>query len=295
MSWLPKCLESCRPYPVIVVDNNSGDDTVTFIITHYPEITLLPQNKNLGFGQANNIGISHALKQGADFVFLLNQDAYLREECIAKLLEAHKNNDQYGILSPIHLNGRGDALDRNFSNYVRFDAIPGFYSDFVLGNSLSKIYEVPFVNAAGWLLARAILETVGGFDPIFFHYGEDDNYCQRARFHGYKIGVVPTTFLLHDREARLVPHFERGSKEYFVRMERSLKLKYANINIESIEELENLVKKRKMNILKAALKMNFSEVNYLNKEVKLLKKLIPEIQKSRKLNRQKIATYLNLI
>ncbi len=295
MSWIEKCLDSCKEYQIIIVDNNSTDGTVAYIKENFPEVRLMPQKENLGFGQANNLAIKYALEKGVDYVFLLNQDAYLQAACLDKLVSVQKKNPDYGILSPIHLNGEGNRLDVNFSNYVAYKNNPDFYSDFVLNKPLQETYEIPFVNAAGWLLSKDILETVGGFDPIFFHYGEDDNYCQRAKYHGFKIGIVPTTFLQHDREDRVLTHIERGSREYFERMERSLKMKYGNINIENIEELKNLIKKRKKNKLKASLKMKFSQATLLNKEVKLLTKLMPEIQKSRELNQKKTANYLNLI
>lgn len=292
MPWLQKCLESCIGNKVVVVDNNSTDKTLAFIKENYPEVIVIPQDKNLGFGQANNIGIHHAVALGADAVFLLNQDAYLHKDAIKKLIEVHKNNPEYGILSPVHLNGTGSKLDKNFSTYVAYRNNPDFYSDFVLKKSLSEIYEVPFVNAAGWLMPKQILETVGGFDPMFFHYGEDENYCQRAHYHGFKIGIVPTTFLQHDREDRVMPQIERGSSAYFVRMERSLKLKYGNINIENIDELKKILNRRKRNKLKATLKMNFAEVDFLNKEIAILTKLIPEIRNSKEINKKPQANYL---
>jgi GT2 family glycosyltransferase len=89
-----------------VVDNNSADDTVNFIKANYPEVTLLEQNKNLGFGKANNIGISLAMKNEADYVFLLNQDAWVQPDTIEKLVSAHQREPQFGILSPMHLNGK---------------------------------------------------------------------------------------------------------------------------------------------------------------------------------------------
>src|SRR5690554_4017590 len=118
MQWLPKCLDSCKKYSVTIVDNGSTDGTLNFIETNHPNITLLKQDKNLGFGQGNNLGIRQALDRGAAYVFLLNQDAYLQEGCIETLLALHKKNPEYGILSPIHLNGKGNRLDRNFSNYL---------------------------------------------------------------------------------------------------------------------------------------------------------------------------------
>lgn len=90
MQWLSKCLESTIPYPVIIVDNDSTDGTVDYIKKHYSEVKLFVNKENLGFGQANNIGISYALQHGAGYVFLLNQDAYLQKSAIGKLIETHK-------------------------------------------------------------------------------------------------------------------------------------------------------------------------------------------------------------
>jgi GT2 family glycosyltransferase len=294
MPWLSKCLESTIPYRVVVVDNNSTDDTVSFINANYPEIALLPQTKNLGFGQANNIGISYALKQGADYLFLLNQDAYLEKDTIEKLVAVYKKNDNFGILSPIHLNGKGDRLDKNFSHYVNYHANPNFYSDFILNKQLPEVYEVPFVNAAGWLLSKKCLETVGGFDPVFFHYGEDDNYCQRVLFHGLKIGVTPQTFLKHDRETRVFKQNQNSENVTLRNQERAIKVKYANINTEDFSKYNILIKKSNLAAIKSFLRFRFKAIRFYRMEAALLKRIYPEIEKSRLLNKTKGPHYLDL-
>ena len=146
----------------------------------------MKQESNLGFGKANNLGISYALNNSCDYVFLLNQDAYLEKDVIDRMLAVHKKNTDYGVLSPIHLNGEGNKLDKNFSNYINYNGNPYLYLDALKGET-KEIYEVPFVNAAAWLIPAATLKIIGGFDPLFFHYGEDNNYCQRAlQFHVIK-------------------------------------------------------------------------------------------------------------
>lgn len=292
--WIQKCLKTTKPIPVIVVDNNSQDGTVELIKSKFPEVVLLEQNGNLGFGQANNIGITYALKQSADYVFLLNQDAYLELGSLKSLIDVQKRNSHYGILSPLHHNGKGDRLDENFSNYMCFNANPNFYSDFVLNKKKKEIYEVPFVNAAGWLISRSCLETVGGFDPIFFHYGEDDNYCQRLKFHGFKIGVVPQVHLKHDRENRKIKPATFENNEYFKKYERKAKLKYADINSEDFQEVEKLIKKRQKSAIKSFIKLRFKAGKFYRREAQLLKRIYPEILKSRELNKTKGSTYLNL-
>ncbi|GGH46030.1 glycosyltransferase [Mangrovimonas yunxiaonensis] len=200
MNWIDQCLKSCGDYPVIVVDNASADDTVGFIEQQFPNVTLLKQDTNLGFGQANNLGVSYALNHGAKQVFLLNQDAYLEETTITQMVEVHKQYPEYGVLSPMHLNGRGDTLDYNFLNYIKRSKT--FLTDcFLPQKSTNKnhLVEIEFVNAALWLISKECLKEVGGFNPYFFLYGEDRDYINRVHYKGFKLGVVLNTFGYHDR------------------------------------------------------------------------------------------------
>jgi len=288
--WLSKCLKSCVPFNVIVVDNNSSDGTVSFIKKNFPKITILQQNKNLGFGAANNIGISHALKNGAEYVFLLNQDAYLEPNTVERLIKCHEENTDFGILSPIHLNGNATKLDYNFSKYIavnkklQYDALKQLFSQ--------QIYEVPFVNAAAWLLPRKTLEKIGGFDPIFYHYSEDVNYCQRVLFHKLKIGIVPEVYALHDRELRS-KMIIKNKTEKLEHLERSLKQKWSDINIEA----ENDIIKKKQSLLKQTLKLFIKlmindTIFNINKYM-LLNNILPEIRKSRKKNKEVGLHYLD--
>ncbi|MBZ9628901.1 glycosyltransferase family 2 protein [Psychroflexus sp. CAK1W] len=293
MPWIDHCLQSTGDYPVLVVDNASTDQTINHIQSNYPKVTLLPQNKNLGFGQGNNVGISYALNQGAEHIFLLNQDAYLVDDALEQLIHFQKNNSKFGILSAIHTNAEATRLDRNFSNYVRFDSNPAFYSDHVLGRPLQDVYELPFVNAAGWLISKQCLMTVGGFDPIFFHYGEDDNYCQRVNYHNFKIGVLSNTFMVHDREDRIKAKSDIYSKTYFDRQERHLKLTYGNINNYDEIKLFNYKKKIKRQLLKARILQNKPAIKGLKAYLQLIDRIIPEIEKSIETNKKRQPNYLD--
>jgi GT2 family glycosyltransferase len=281
MQWLARCLISCIGYDVIVVDNASTDKTITFIKENFPDVKLIKQNSNLGFGQANNIGLSIALKEDVDYIFLLNQDAYLQPHTISTLIEVHKSNKDFGVISPIHLNGDGSNLDKNFSSYIKvsdalfFDSLKGKYND--------DIYEVPFVNAAAWLLPSKTLETIGGFDPIFYHYGEDDNYCQRVLFHSLKIGIVPSTYIFHDREDR-IDKVSLTFEENLVLKERQLKHRWANINKDVDTEIKNYTNRLKKTLIKVCIKLKFKKASNCLRELTLIKKLLPEIFLSRKTN-----------
>ena len=290
--WLKKCLDSCQDYLVVVVDNNSTDKTISFIEENYPKVVVLPQSKNLGFGAANNIGISYSLKQGADYVFLLNQDAYLKPKTLEILVSMHKKNPTYGILSPVHINGEENLLDRNFSNYISYDNNSNFYFD-AISKQLEPIYEVPFVNAAAWLLPKSTLLKIGGFDPLFFHYGEDDNYCQRVKYHGGKIGVVPNAFVVHDRIIKNKKTVKLFSEEYFIKKELNLKIKWGNLNGNFRNDFNKQKAVISNKIWRSRLKFKFKLVKNYMKELQLFLRIENEIIKSRAINKSINSHYLN--
>lgn len=244
LRWLDRCfqslLESSFQVSVIAVDNASMDASADHINDNYPDIHLIRAKENLGFGQANNLGIKHALKKGADYVFLLNQDAQVEPETIEKLVNIQKTNTEYAILSPVHLNGEGDKLDGGFQNYAGPEYTANLLNDLLL-NKTSTVYETRFVNAAAWLLSKECLEKVGGFDPLFFHYGEDVNYCQRVQYHKLKIGIVPTARICHDRKYAVETY---GQEQIF----RHFLLKVADINNE--QYLKDNIKLRQQDVIR---------------------------------------------
>jgi GT2 family glycosyltransferase len=293
--WLTRCLKSVFastiPINVVVVDNYSTDKTFD-IINQFPGVKLIRLNENSGFGHANNIGLSEALSKNMDYVFLLNQDAYLEETTIERLIDVHQNHKAYGILSPIHLNGNGLSLDINFSNYLRSNKSIIF--DALKTNRLKAVYDVPFVNAAGWLIPKQTLLDIGGFDPIFYHYGEDVNYCQRILFHGFKIGVVPDAFMRHDRDDRYDIEFKTLDDPLKL-VERKLKVKWADINVDNKNDISTYRLKLKKGIVKQVLQLKIKRAYCLFKELHLIDRLLPEIQHSRHLNVIKNNHYLSAL
>lgn len=204
MKWYKKCFDSLKyssiPVETIVIDNNSSDETISFIKDNYPEIYLIESKENLGFGKANNLGFEYALEKKADFIFLLNQDAWVKTNAIENLVNKMNMNPEYGILSPIHLCGDEKHLDHGFEYYITPIFCPNLISDFVVkGKTEDRIYPIKFVNAALWLISADCLNKVGGFDTIFPHYGEDVDYCNRCNYQEFKIGIYPHAFGVHDR------------------------------------------------------------------------------------------------
>ena len=191
MKWLPKTLGSVSGYDVMVVDNGSTDGSAEWIRTNHPEVILVESKENLGFGKANNLGFRHAVRNGYDYVYLLNQDAWVLPETIPGLIAAAEANPGYGIISPMQMADGLERPDRNFwkkcRRYLRAEG---------------DLVPVRFVMAAHWLIPVRALKVVGAFSPAFPHYSEDNDYIHRARFHGFNVGVLKTVQAVHDREMR---------------------------------------------------------------------------------------------
>lgn len=200
--WYDRCFASLResnmPVETIVIDNGN-DGTIEFLKEHFPEITILPNTENLGFGKANNMGMRYALDHGCDYVFLLNQDAWIFPDTMEQLVTAAEANPEYGIVAPVQCNKElTKALDGVIQFLINPDNVNReLFSDLMMG-TVKDIYPVAEINAAAWLLPRKTLEMVGGFDPIFLHYGEDWNYLSRVLYHGMKVGLMPKVRVVHD-------------------------------------------------------------------------------------------------
>jgi len=169
---------------------------------------LMQQKENLGFGKANNVGLTYALANNFDYTFLLNQDAWIEKDMLEKLITVSEKNPDFGIISPVHLSPNGTSLDHGFADYSNMKSIDE------LPQSSSLLVELPFVNAAFWLLPIETVKRIGGFSPLFYHYGEDRNYTLRTAYHNYKIGYLPCAFATHDRQNREVPNHVFLNAEY---------------------------------------------------------------------------------
>ncbi len=199
--WLNNCLKSLLnstvPCTPIVIDNMSTDGTRDYVPTHYPQVIWMPQEQNLGFGQANNLGIKYALQHNADYVLLLNQDARLEPSALEAML---RESDGKSLMTPSHLNGDGTKLDFMFNQSIKIAKLPLSEEEILCGNTESK-YILHEVSAACWFMPRALIEEIGGFNPLFYHYGEDNNYYRRMFYHHMgDVIFVPKAIMFHDRQ-----------------------------------------------------------------------------------------------
>ncbi len=240
--WIERTLNSLSLLDVdntaVMVDNQSSDNTLEIIKAQFPSVVVLQQAQNIGFGKGNNVGIDYALNMGADFVFLLNQDAYWHRGSIKNVLEQMLLDSQLALVSPIHLEGTATTLDFAFHSYVN-PTKTNYLADSALKQQ-KFFYELPFVNAAAWIIKSDVIKELGAFHPIFEHYGEDDEYCIRLKNNGYKLAICSEAFVLHDRPQ------QRTHNKFFepeVHLRRTLILEYfANNQRPSIDASQRFLK-----------------------------------------------------
>ena len=205
MPWLDRCYSSLRastlPCDIITIDNGSTDGTPSYLKANFPEVELVENSSNLGFGKANNIGLQKALDEGYDYAYLLNQDAWVMPDTFARLVGISQQHPDFGILSPMQLKADGQHLDDKFAINVigTHQHTRPLLTEDLYFHRQEGAYEVTFVMAAHWFITRRCFEQVGGFSPTFYHYGEDDNYLNRTRYWKFRIGICPEVQAVHDR------------------------------------------------------------------------------------------------
>ncbi len=186
-----------QPCEIVVVENNSTDDSLTYLQQNFPDVTISPQKKNLGFAGGVNVGIRYAMEQGAEHVALLNNDATVDREWLKTLVEAAEVEPDTGIVTGKILNKAGSQIDstgEHYSNWGlpyprgRGEAVSGAYDKdtFVFGASGgASLYRVKMLN------------QVGLFDEDFFAYYEDVDLSFRAQLAGWKVRYVPEALAYH--------------------------------------------------------------------------------------------------
>lgn len=290
--WYDRCFTSLRessiPITTIVVDNASNDGTVEYIKEHFPEIILIESKENLGFGRANNIAMRYALDHDCDYVFLLNQDAWLEPDALEIMIDSHKKNETYGILSPMHLTPDKNHLEKGFANIIKDNrnSDDNFLQDLFFCD-VKSIYETKYVHAAGWLLPKNTLELVGGFSPIFFYTGEDDDYMNRVLYHKLKIGFCPGARMVHDcvHERHLPKNYQR-----FMHLKNIL-IELTNINInQTVIKYQILLSKR---AIKSLIKVHLSLFHYYLNDIKFCQRMKKTIIQTRLLNMKTGRTWLS--
>ena len=202
---LERCLESLRGYGTVVVDHGSTDGTLD-VVRRFSDVRLVEQ-ENRGLAAGWNRGMAET---SAPHVFVLNSDAWLRDDAGERLVGFARDHEDAGYVAPRLLNPDGTlqpsvrgfpTVWRLATEYLflrklapRSRALNSFYG---AGFAHDETREIDFAKGAGFLLRRAAYDEVGPFDEEFFLFSEETDWCYRARKAGWRSYFFPGAEVFH--------------------------------------------------------------------------------------------------
>lgn len=177
-----------------MVDNASTDGSASYIAAEYPEFVFISNNKNTGFGRANNQLIPLV---ESDYILLLNTDAFVQPDTIAKTLRYMEDNPTCGVLGVRLL-----SEDGSLQPSCRYFPTP--LNTFLARNGLGRLApwvrpaddltwdhrgerECDWVPGCYYLVRKKVIDTLGLFDPRYFLYYEEVDHCRRVKAAGWKV------------------------------------------------------------------------------------------------------------
>ncbi len=195
-------------FNIIVVDNNSSDDSVQQIKHHFPNITLIASDKNLGFAGGVNLAASYSK---GDYILLLNPDTEILDHAIDRLLQFAQEQPQYGIWGGITLNNDHSV---NSHNAWSEDSITTLLLSSLGLNRIFKkscffnqanygcwqrdsVKVVDILQGSFFLTTKSLWNQLKGLDERFFMYAEEADYCYRAKQLAYQPIITPTAKIIH--------------------------------------------------------------------------------------------------
>ncbi|APY10039.1 glycosyl transferase family 2 [Seonamhaeicola sp. S2-3] len=203
--FLELCLKSVKAAitnidaEIIVVDNNSEDESCSMVKELFPDVILIENKENCGFSKGNNIGVK---KAKGDYLCILNPDTVVAEDTFVKLLKFSENKEKLGIVGCKLIDGVGRFLPESKRNIPYVSAackkILGnskkYYANHLTENETGK---VDILVGAFMLMKKSIYEDIGGFDEDYFMYGEDIDLSYRVLKSGYQNYYYANTTVVH--------------------------------------------------------------------------------------------------
>lgn len=184
-------------YEIIIVDNASQEDEALKLQQKYPQCILIASQRNLGFAGGNNLGIRRAKGK---YLLLLNNDTYLKNNSLSKLIDLAESNPRIGMVSPLIKY----AQDEHTIQYAGFTPL----SYITLRNQgvgcgepdngqYTSAYRTAFAHGAAMLIKKSLIPTIGYMPEEYFLYYEEMDWCTQLRKKGYEIWVEPRCVVYH--------------------------------------------------------------------------------------------------
>ena len=193
---------------IIVIDNNSQDDSCDMMRQRFPNLRLIRNKENLGFPKGNNIGVAHA--QG-EYVCILNPDTVVAEDTFTKVLQFAKKQSDLGIVGVKLIDGTGNFLPESKRGvptpFVAFTKVTGLYKIFPKSRIFGQYYaqhldenengEVEILVGAFMFMKRDLYQQVSGFDEDCFMYSDDIDLSYRVLKEGKSNYYFHETTVIH--------------------------------------------------------------------------------------------------
>ncbi len=187
-------------FEIFVVDNASQDGSALAIKETFPNVKLIENKENIGFGRANNIAIKQS---NAKYVFLLNTDTILINNAVKILFDIIESDEKIGAcggnlfdkeMNHVHSYGYLNTPKRSL---LRLLGLRYFLKDFKNDLERDKFQEVEQVIGADLMLRKDMLDKIGSFNEKFFLYFEESELQHRIKKAGYKILYTPEAKIFH--------------------------------------------------------------------------------------------------
>lgn len=184
----------------IVVDNGSTDGSQAAVRAHYPNVLLLENGENLGFGEGNNVGMRYALQHGAEWVLLLNNDIVVAPDLLEQMMNVAATDAAIGILGPkIYYHDRPNTIwfaGARINYWAGLTAHRGIRE--IDRGQYDRVEDSDYITGCTMLIRREAIARVGMFDPIYFPaYSEDADLSVRVKRAGYRLVFVPQAKVWH--------------------------------------------------------------------------------------------------
>ena len=201
-----ECLNSLKRveydnFKIVVIDNGSRKEEAVYISKKFKSITVIKNERNLGYCKANNQGIELAMEKNADYILLLNNDTVVKSNFLNILVEYAEKYPDIGILNPKILYYKSNKIH---SMGGKIFYLLGMFRNIGKGKNSENYKDVidpEFATGCAMLIKREVIKKVGMLDPIYFAYCEDADFSLRAKRKGYKIRVIPSAIIFHKKSA----------------------------------------------------------------------------------------------
>ncbi len=204
LKYLKNCFDSLSEklgnvvFEIILIDNNSSDESCSYIKKNYPNVILIESKENLGFGKGNNQAVK---KARGNYLLLINNDTIVLDE-LSTALEYLKSYSKAGVIGINMLDKNKKYIPAagnfpNLRNMFRLKKLLDKGKEFKTGHFSKQSYEVDWLGGSFLLLSKKLYQEINGFDEDYFMYVEDVDFCKKIADKGYKRLFLPNYNYLH--------------------------------------------------------------------------------------------------